>query len=43
MRPPYIRKRRRHDGAESGVKSARTVGNVEMGAALCLGISDVES
>ena len=43
MRPLYVRKRSRHDGVELGVESARTVGNVEMSAALWLGISDVES
>ena len=30
MKPLYIGKRRRHDGAEIGMESARTVGKVEV-------------
>ena len=43
MRQLFVGNNGRHDGAELGVESARTVGNVEMSAARCLGISDVQS
>ena len=43
MRALYVRKRGRHDGAELGVESARTVRNVEMSTVGRLGIGRVRN